>query len=111
MSDEIAVDAIREAEEIGQILLGEVRRIAAHRRSEWSMSLKVMAANMMEAHAERAAIWEGCKSAFLHHGANGHSDSDVNLAYNTIPSPLQQQDVSPQEGSTAHHNHNITHNH
>jgi hypothetical protein len=65
MSDEIATDAFNEAEEIGQILQCEVGRIAAIRKKEWSTSLKIIAANMREAHAERAAIWESCRNSFL----------------------------------------------
>ncbi len=115
MSDEIAVDAIREAEEIGQTLLGEVGRIAKHRRSDWSMSLRVMAANMREAHAESSAIWEECKNTFLHHHGigvadHGHVDSDPNFASSSIPpSPLQNMDQH--DGVVNNLHHNIIHNH
>ena len=64
MSDEIAVDSYNEAEAIGQILKCEVGRIADMRKRDWSMSLKVIAANMREAHAERASIWESCRDLF-----------------------------------------------
>jgi len=64
-SDKIAVDAVQDAEEIGHILRCEVARIAQLRRKDWSMSLRVMAANMREAHAERAAIWESCRATFM----------------------------------------------
>ncbi len=65
MSDEIATDASNEAEKIGQILQCEVGRIASMRKKDWGMSLKVIAANMREAHAERAAIWESCRNALV----------------------------------------------
>jgi hypothetical protein len=63
MSDEIATDSYNESETIGQILQCEVGRIADVRKNDWSMSLKVIAANMREAHAERAAIWESCRKS------------------------------------------------
>lgn len=63
MSDEIAADAVKEADHIGHVLQCEVNRICQLRRREWSMSIRVMAANLREAHAERAAIWESCKNA------------------------------------------------
>jgi len=65
MSDEVAVDTFNEAEKIGQILQCEVGRISDMRKKDWSMSLKVIAANMKEAHAERTAIWESCRDTFL----------------------------------------------
>lgn len=64
MSDEIAIDSYNDAETIGQILQCEVGRITDMRKKDWSMSLKVIAANMREAHAESAAIWEGCRNSF-----------------------------------------------
>jgi len=63
MAGEIAGDALRESEEIGHILQCEIGRITQIRRRDWSMSLRVMAANMREAHAERAAIWESCRNS------------------------------------------------
>lgn len=65
LSDEIAVDAVKEADEVGHILQCEVARITKLRHQDWSISLKIMAANMREAHAERAAIWESCRTAFM----------------------------------------------
>ena len=64
MTDEIAADTVKEADEIGHVLQCEVARITKLRHDHWKMSLKVMAANMREAHAERAAIWDSCRSAF-----------------------------------------------
>lgn len=81
MSDEIATDSFNEAETIGQILQCEVGRIADMRKRDWSMSLKIIAANMREAHAERAAIWEGCRNSLVSQ-LNGYDESvpssDVN---------------------------------
>jgi len=65
MSEEVAADAVNDAEEIGQILRCEVGRITDMRKRDWSMSLRVIAANMREAHGERVAIWESCRTAFL----------------------------------------------
>lgn len=65
MSGDLATTSFNEAEEIGQILQCEVGRIADLRKKDWSMSLKVIAANMRETHAERAAIWEGCRDSLL----------------------------------------------
>jgi hypothetical protein len=63
MSDEVAVGAVRDAEEVAHVLQCEVARVTQLRRRDWAMSLKVMAANMREAHAERAAIWQSCKNS------------------------------------------------
>jgi hypothetical protein len=63
MSDEIAADSVKEADYIGHVLQCEVSRVCQLRRRDWSMSIKVMAANLREAHAERVAIWESCKNA------------------------------------------------
>jgi len=63
MSDEIAADSVKEADHIGHVLQCEVNRICQLRHREWSMSIRVMAANLREAHAERAAIWESCRNA------------------------------------------------
>jgi len=64
-SHEMAADAVREADEIALILQGEVSRVSAQRNVDWRMSLRVMATSFREAHAERAAIWESCREAFL----------------------------------------------
>lgn len=63
MSDEIATDAVRDADNIAHVLQCEVARVAQLRRRDWSMSIRVMVANLKEAHAERVAIWENCKKA------------------------------------------------
>ena len=61
----IYFEILKDADEIGHILQCEVARITRLRQSNWTVSLKIMAANMREAHAERAAIWEGCRNAFM----------------------------------------------
>ncbi len=63
--DEVAVDAVRECDQIGETLKREVNRVAYERRMEWSKSIKVICSAMKEASAERAAIWESTKESFL----------------------------------------------
>jgi hypothetical protein len=63
--DEVAVDAVRECEQIGETLKREVNRVAFERRMEWSKSIKVICSAMKEACTERAAIWESTKESFL----------------------------------------------
>jgi len=92
MADEIAVDAIKEADEIGHILLGEVNRISKERRVDWGMSLRVMAANLREAHAERVAIWEGCRNALVQTDLRNNEDSGM---YGSSPTEA----IHHQEGS------------
>jgi len=65
VTDELAMDAIRDADEVGRKLDFEVGRIAQIRRKQWPEDLKVMAANMKESFAERRAIWEGCHKTFM----------------------------------------------
>jgi hypothetical protein len=65
ISSGLAADAVREADEIATILQGEVARISVQRSVDWRMSLRVMATSLREAHAERAAVWESCREAFL----------------------------------------------
>ena len=65
ISSGLAADAVREADEIAMILQGEVARISVQRSVDWRMSLRVMATSLREAHAERAAVWESCREAFL----------------------------------------------
>jgi PX domain len=65
VSDEMAVNAVREAEEIGHVLKLEVNRVAFGRRTEWSKSMKVVASAMKEASTERVAIWESTRQSFL----------------------------------------------
>jgi hypothetical protein len=63
--DELAVNAVREAQEIGQTIKSEVNRVAFERRTEWSKSMKVVASAMKEASTERVAIWESTRESFL----------------------------------------------
>jgi hypothetical protein len=65
VSDEMAVNAVRDAQEIGQTLKSEVNRVAFERRTEWSKSMKVVASAMKEASTERVAIWESTRESFL----------------------------------------------
>mmetsp|Transcript_19898 Transcript_19898/g.29070 ORF Transcript_19898/g.29070 Transcript_19898/m.29070 type:complete len:158 (+) Transcript_19898:1-474(+) len=91
MSDEIAVDAVREAEEIGNILQGEVGRVAKLRRKDWGVGLRIMASSLREAHAERAAVWDSCRIAFM-------NDSSPNF---TVHEPgMEQSNAHQQNDST-----------
>ncbi len=93
MSEEIANDAFNDAEQVGQILKCEVGRIADMRKKDWSMSLKVIAANMREAHAERAAIWESCRNSLL--------AVEQNNTYETTPIPAAESVVmTPPESNS-----------
>lgn len=65
MSDEMAVGAHQEADEIAQRLKSEINRVAYNRRQEWNSSVKVVASSMREALSERVAIWESCRESFL----------------------------------------------
>ena len=64
-TDELAIDAFRDADEVGRRLDFEVGRIAQMRQKHWPEDLKVMAANMKESFAERRAVWEGCHKIFM----------------------------------------------
>jgi hypothetical protein len=63
--DELAVDAVQEADEIGQRLKSEINRVAWQRRTEWHGAVKVVASAMKEAATERVAIWESVRESFL----------------------------------------------
>lgn len=65
VSDEMAVDAVTQCEQIGAILKSEVNRISFDRRTEWSKSMKVICSAMKEAATEQVSIWEGTKDIFL----------------------------------------------
>ena len=62
VSDEAYSSTMKEAEEIGKILAGEVTRLACKRRVEWMDSLKVMASGFREACKDRGTIWRSLKS-------------------------------------------------
>lgn len=65
VTDEFAIEAIRDADEVGRRLDFEVQRIAQMRQKQWPEDLKVMAANLKESCAERRAIWEACHKTFM----------------------------------------------
>lgn len=65
VSDEIAVDAVKECEEIGERLKSEVNRIAWQRRTEWHASVKVVASAMKEATSERLSIWQSVHEQYM----------------------------------------------
>jgi hypothetical protein len=64
MSDEMATEAAKEADEVAIRLRSEVGRIGALRVKEWDSSMKVIASGMKEACSENAAIWEAALEAF-----------------------------------------------
>jgi hypothetical protein len=61
-SESIALEASKHAEEVGTILQSEVSRIKTVRQKEWTQGMKIMAANMKEAHEEQKCIWEEAKN-------------------------------------------------
>jgi hypothetical protein len=65
MSDSLAMEAVRQAQEIGATLKEEVNRVAHGRRTEWYKSMKVVASAMKEASSEQVAIWESTRESFL----------------------------------------------
>lgn len=64
-TEEFAVEAVWEADEVGRRLEFEISRIATKRYKEWSEDLNIMVANLKETFAERTAIWEGCHQIFM----------------------------------------------
>jgi hypothetical protein len=64
-SDDVALDASQECEEIGRRLLHEVNRVAWNRKIEWHASVRVIASSMKEAVSERVAIWETVRANFM----------------------------------------------
>lgn len=75
--DECAQDANRLADEIAEIVQFEVHRLTIDRRTEWSAGIKIVAANMKEACAERRAIWEGAKETFMTEFPDFQSNSSI----------------------------------
>jgi hypothetical protein len=67
VSDDLAVDAVTQCENIGAILKSEVNRISFDRRTEWSKSMKVICSAMKEASTEQVSVWEATREAFLQH--------------------------------------------
>eukprot|EP00980_Cylindrotheca_fusiformis_P016254 scaffold4829_cov129-Cylindrotheca_fusiformis.AAC.14 len=64
LSDDFALGAVGEADEIGARLKSEINRIAVQRRTEWNASMKSIARSMKEACSERHAIWQSTLDAF-----------------------------------------------
>lgn len=64
LSDESAIDAAREADEVGEVLQKEVARCTIQRRREWRESVKVLASSFKEACSERVGIWEHAAMVF-----------------------------------------------
>eukprot|EP00536_Pseudo-nitzschia_multiseries_P018650 jgi/Psemu1/328891/estExt_fgenesh1_pg.C_28390001 len=62
--DNQALDAVTEANEIGNRLKLEINRVAIDRRIAWNNSIKTIANSMKEACSERLAIWESTLEAF-----------------------------------------------
>lgn len=65
MSDNMAVQAVRQCDEIGERLRREVNRVSFSRRMDWAKSVKLIASYMKEAASERVAIWESTRDTFL----------------------------------------------
>lgn len=63
--DQVATDAVREADEVALRLKSEVNRVAYMRRTEWHAATKVVASAMKEAVSERVAIWTSVRESFL----------------------------------------------
>jgi len=63
-SDQYALGAVGEADEIGARLKSEINRIAVQRRTQWNASIKTIASSMKEASSERHAIWQSTLESF-----------------------------------------------
>jgi hypothetical protein len=61
LADENAVDAVREADEIGRTLQREVRRINEVRLKEWSSNLCSIVHGFCQFSHEQVEIWENCR--------------------------------------------------
>lgn len=72
--DELAMDAMREADFVGKVVQMECKRIGDIRRKEWMDSLKIMVANMRETCSERVAIWEDCRQSFMTEMVSSHGN-------------------------------------
>lgn len=64
-SEEIAVEAMRNADYIGNVLLTEVARRKQIRHGEWMSSLKDIVYSMHSAHKDQVAIWEHAKNQMM----------------------------------------------
>lgn len=65
LSDEMAVSAVRDCDEIGETLKRELNRVAYERRMDWGKSVKVIASSMKEASTESIGIWESTRNQFM----------------------------------------------
>jgi hypothetical protein len=63
-SDQFALGAVGEADEVGARLKSEINRIAVQRRTQWNASIKTIASSMKEASSERHAIWQSTLESF-----------------------------------------------
>ena len=85
-SDEHALSAVGQAEEVGGRLKSEIHRVAIERRTEWNKSMKTIASSMKEACSERLAIWESTLEAFeQQHQALG--DESALPSNSNVPDP------------------------
>eukprot|EP00590_Aulacoseira_subarctica_P002363 CAMPEP_0172422742 /NCGR_PEP_ID=MMETSP1064-20121228/8873_1 /TAXON_ID=202472 /ORGANISM="Aulacoseira subarctica , Strain CCAP 1002/5" /LENGTH=662 /DNA_ID=CAMNT_0013163761 /DNA_START=69 /DNA_END=2057 /DNA_ORIENTATION=+ len=64
-SQSMASEALDQLEKIGSTLQSEVIRLRQSRQKEWRSGIKIMAANMKEAHTEQKCIWEEAKENLL----------------------------------------------
>jgi hypothetical protein len=65
LADENAVDAVREADEIGRTLQREVRRITELRLKGWSSNLCSIVQGYHQLSRDQVEIWERCRDDFL----------------------------------------------
>jgi len=92
MSDTMAVEAVRECDQVGERLKREVNRVSFSRRMDWAKSVKVIASYMKEAASERVAIWESTRDTFLQAFPDYHNDTAqwTNVAMFPPQQPQQQ---------------------
>lgn len=85
LTDQIAVDASRDCDKIGQRLKDEVNRIVYTRRIESNDALAVVATSMMQATRDQLAVWEEARETFLtaFPAVNNH---EPNAESNVLPS-------------------------
>lgn len=97
MGDNMAAQAVRQCDEIGERLKREVNRVSFSRRMDWAKSMKVIASYMKEAASERVAIWESTRDTFLQTFPDYNNDkSDTPQWMNfspTRPMPQIQQQM------------------
>ena len=103
MTDNMAVDAVRECDAIGERLKREVNRVSFSRRMDWSKNIKVIASYMKEAASERLAIWESTRDSFLqafpeYHEDNGQwTNAEPNYGYSSQFMASSQPQQMPQQ--------------